>query len=359
MLDTIKFKIPVSPDDHQMIFAGKPLKGGKASRRRSCRRLPDSFTGKKFQICPGNTGNAVVVEASLPRLLQGHNVYGPNKLRRLCFAVAKQVYRGLGLKRTSSRLQRLKQHDYEVLRTDLTGSFDVGSQENVKAVMKEIRVQLLAQGLDIVVHEGPDGIETIYLGKNSKRSTLKFYNKYLELLANPIPAAVPGRDLILEYAKGLVRVEYTMRSAELRDARRGNRNGLDRANRWDKETVRILLHDRLARLKFTGEVRDSIDIEEVEGMKPAHRMAYLLWHDGIDLRKYFPRTTYARYRKQMLEKHQIDIGRPADQPGTMLSLAELLFPQNLKISNWPMKLQHCGAIYGTKEWQSTAKKSAP
>lgn len=359
MLDTIKFKIPVSPADHQKTFAGKPLKGGKASRRRSCRRLPDTFTGKKYQVRPGNSGDAVVVEASLPRLLQGHNVYGPNKLHRLCFAVAKQVYRALGLKRTSVWLQRLKRHNYEVLRTDLTGSFDVGSQENVKAVMKEIRVQLLAQGLDIVVHEGPAGIETIYLGKNSKRSTLKIYNKYLELLANPIPADVPGRDLILEYAEGLVRVEYTLRSAELRDARRVNRKGLDRANRWDKETVRKLLHDRLAKLKFTGEIRDNIDIEEVEGMKPAHRTAYLLWQDGIDLRKYFPTATYARYRKQILEKHQIDIGRPADQPGTMLSLTELLSPENLKISKWPMKLQQCGAIYGTKEWQqSTAKKSA-
>lgn len=354
MLDTVKFKIPVSKSVHQDIFAGKPKASGQKSRRRTCRKIPDPFTGKRFQVRPGNSDNAVVVEMSLARLLQGHNVCGPNNLQRLCFGVAREVYRGLELKKTAIRYRRLKRHDYELLRVDLTGSFDVGSQKNVKAVMNEIRLQLLAQGLEITVHESRrTGIETLYVGKNSKRSTLKFYNKYRELLANPLADNVPGRDQILEYAKGLVRVEYTLRSTELRDMRAA-RKGLNHAKRWDKNTVRKLLSDRLAKLKFTGEVRSLLDAEEVEGMKPAHRTTYLLWHDGIDLQKYYAPKTYAQSRKKIMEKHGIDIGRPSDHPGTVLSLKELLSPENLRLS-WPTRLRRSGAIFGTKEWKKPGR----
>lgn len=84
--------------------------------------------------------------------------------------------------------------------------------------MELIREHLLAQGINIVVHEGPQGIETIYVGKSSKRSTVKFYNKYREFLANCGEAtkSLPYYDEILNYAKKEVRFEISIRSQELK-----------------------------------------------------------------------------------------------------------------------------------------------
>lgn len=346
MLDTLKFRIPLLPDDFQEV-----LKGNKKYR------LPkDPLTGRKIRLNPDRDRKGLILETSAARLLQGHNVCGTNKMQFLCYKTARRIYKLLGLKKTPEKVRLLEDHDYTINRSDVTGWFNVGSQANVVAVMAEIRRQLLVQGADLVVHETQDGVETIYIGKHSRHATLKFYNKYLELLNYGLPPSLSEeqRQAILDFARPLIRVERTLRTPALKSRKPESDSehaALRQSSEWSVKIARQLLENALARYKFNGHIRARLDPDEIEGMKLSDRTFYLLQQSGVNLAEFMVRRNFTNLRTKLLQRYQIDIGRPAsDEPAAELSLAELLAPEKLQM-NWPKKLRRFGLIAGTDEWK--------
>ena len=338
MLDTIKFYIPMRKAVVRKIFASGNEKP------KISRRLMAGKSGKRFEVRSADKGRAIMIEMSLLKLLQGHNVCGTNRLSLMCREVVRVVYRGLGLRLTSTERKRIGMHDFELGRVDATGSYNLRSQENVKAAMEEIRVQLKALGLDIVVHEGPGGIETIYVGKNSRRATFKFYNKYLELVdTSALSPKLRGHDEILQYVKGHLRIELTLRSTELNEIEMGG-GALNVSSSWSEKIVRALLLKRMAQFKFSGLIKTRLDANEIDGLKPNHKMLYDLHRGGADLQRHMPRHTYRRWDKKMYELYGIRIGRPVKMGAAKVSLSKLLAPDQLH-TTWPKKLRETGAIY--------------
>lgn len=348
MLDTVKFCIPMDKTIVRRVFArkGSQDEQGKA-RPYKFRRIGDKKLGYSCQVLPGNNGEALIVEVSLARVVQGHNVVGRNSMKLLCREITRVVHRSLGLKMTADDKRRINKMHFDLGRVDVTGHFEVGSQINVVAVLNNIRLQLIAQGFDIVVHEGRDGVETIYLGKSSGSATLKFYNKYLELLHRPLPEALPYRDEILMYAKKLVRVEFTLRKPALESRK------LDCSNFWSKDLVRELLVEQLGEFKWSGNLKSYIDPKDVKRLKPADQMIYNFWWEGADIKKHMAPKSYQRY----LEKFSglgINIGLPPANHKLELSLKDLLAPDTLLVT-WPKHLREVGAIYGTTKGETKPK----
>ena len=178
--------------------------------------------------------------------LVGHNLFGTNSHKRLLTAILKLIYARFGLAFTKADADFYARRGVMLSRTDLTGGFCVGSQAKVVETMELLRDHFLAHGHDIVVHEGPNGIETLYLGKNSSESTLKFYNKYLEMLNDKRLRKLPYYEELLEYAETVVRIEFTARTPEL------ERRGLQNSKDWTPSKVRVILEETLEELGLSG-----------------------------------------------------------------------------------------------------------
>lgn len=342
MLDTVKYTFPITKANVKAFLVDvEDVKSSAMQPKLTPRWVRDTISGRNFMVKPNREGTELEVEASLPKLLQGHNVCGINQMARLCMETTKLIYRNLGLNMSSQEKIRIETNGFKLGRVDITASFHVGNQESVKRVLAEIRQQLLARGNCVVVHEGPKGVETIYIGKNSRRATLKFYDKYAELFVNELPLNLSARAEILKYAEGLIRFEITLRAQELR------RLGLDHSDRWSIATAYEQLQTRIERLAFYGKLKADLDGGEIEGITPRLRMMAGLCYDGANLRRHASPTTFRRLRDELLP-HKIDIGRPPAFASTTISLRKIFSVNNMRFA-YPKRLSAIGAIFGAKK----------
>lgn len=330
MIDSVCFYIPETKTNRVPFFIGD-------SSRLAPRRIPDRFD-RKFVVTLQPSKHRIKVQASLPKLLQGHNVFGSNKMFDLCLAVTELVYEGLELEMTDRERDLLIRRGFRVGRADLTVSFPVGSEANVIAVLYEIRNQLLAKGQKISSYENAMSLETVYVDPRSSWISIKFYNKYLELLNNsPLPFDLSMRDRLLDAAKSLVRMEITMRWAALKYY------GLDWADAWSTKLVREIVCKHLTEFNFTGIVKGSVDLPDLNDLKPDLRTTYGLWASGADVRRHYHPATFKRRQHDLLALLDVDIGRrPRSSPP--MSLRTVLSPTKMRF-NYPRWLRQAEGVF--------------
>ena len=136
---------------------------------------------------------------------------------------------------------------------------------------------------------------TVYWGKTSRRWTLKAYCKgdeleaakhqlSTELAATSVPA----------FADDLLRVELTLRGMELKEL------GLDTVARWCETTPQEMHSGYLAGLQISeGAVINAETLTELPGRL---QLAYNSWREGHDFRQLLPRSTFYRYRRELLDR---------------------------------------------------------
>lgn len=271
------------------------------------------------------------------KLLVGHNLFGTNNLTRILDGILRAIYQHFGLSFTDKDADFYAANGVLLSRIDLTGGFQVGSQAMVVEVLYLLREHFLEHGYDIVVHEGPNGIESLYLGKHSSTSALKFYNKYLELLNNKGLQDLPYYSELLRHAEKELRIEVTSRTPDLQ------RRGLQNSKDWTVSKVREILTETLEELGLSKPLLAELPAHEVIGLSDARRAKYSLWQDGNDLKKYFPPHTFARDRKIFLAK-RIDIARPHSSAQDAVLLSEMLSVDQLR-TTWPKRFVPLGAVY--------------
>ncbi|MCX7166645.1 MAG: phage/plasmid replication protein, II/X family [Rhodocyclales bacterium] len=278
------------------------------------------------------------IETSIPKLLQGHNVFGSNRLQYLCLAVARLIYHHLGLLFTRRERQQIEDRRIGLGRADTTCSFRMASLGEVAATVESCWEQLRAEGREWAT-EGIDDFESVYNQKHSKRVAEKFYAKYVELMVkrHRIPDCVAQRELVLEYAKYLVRFEVTWRAPELR------RLGLAYADQWTPQIVRQKIMERMDRLNLQGAIRERLAPKHLDNLNKGDLAFYDLWAQGSNLRPHRHYSPLKRARQNLL-KHGVDIfRRPAT--GNDIALNELLTEENAYFVG-PKALTRRGAIFG-------------
>lgn len=268
--------------------------------------------------------------------LVGHNLFGTNGHKRLLTAILKLIYARFGLAFTKADADFYARRGVMLSRTDLTGGFCVGSQAKVVETMDLLRDHFLALGYDIVVHEGPNGIETLYLGKNESTCTLKFYNKYLEMLKDKRLQKLPYYNKLLEYAKSIVRIEFTARTPEL------ERRGLQNSNDWTPSKVREILTEKLVELGFSTQLLAELPEDEVDALSEAAKSKYKTWRRGNDMKDIYANHTFKRDRAIFLKKG-IDIGRTHANAEDAVSLSERVSVDRLRMT-WPKRFEPLGAV---------------
>lgn len=271
------------------------------------------------------------------KLLVGHNLFGTNNLARILDGILRAIYQRFGLSFTDKDAGFYAANGVLLSRIDLTGGFQVGSQAVVVETMYLLREHFIDHGFDIVVHEGPNGIETLYLGKKSSTSTLKFYNKYLQMLNDKKLQLLPYYNELLNHAESEVRFEFAARDPYLAS------NGLKNSKEWTVGKVREILEGTLEDLGLSKPLLEKLPIDEVAGLSDACRAKYTLWLAGNDLKEHFPPHTFARDHKFFLAKG-IDIGRSHSKAQDAAVLSEMLSVNQLR-STWPKRFVPLGAVY--------------
>lgn len=283
-------------------------------------------------------------EASLPKLLQGYNVTGSNRLENMCLHAAKLIYKQLGLCFSKRECREIKQHRIKLGRVDTTIYWLLASELMISEMQEAILEQLRAEGFKWSAF-GKFEIETVYNQKNSTRVSDKFYNKYAELLVNKIPHGVAERDWIIEYARRVLRYEVTWRGKELsRLEVNGVKMELQYADSWNLQILKHLMNERLAQFNFQGVIRDRLATSQLGNLNSSSKTYYDLWEQGSNLRKHRDYRPLANARDYLLEHHHVDIFRSAGV-GCEIPLSEILTIDNARVGV-PKYLIRKGAAFG-------------
>lgn len=272
------------------------------------------------------TDTKLYISGNPVKFLQGHNLFGTDDLKYLFNKFFEELLKkDLGLKPTDIQKHKIKQGNYELLRVDCTQTWLLGSIEEVTAWIRALgnKGRLKRRGSGVFTGD------TMYFGKNSRRSSFKFYSKGTEIKAkgHKLPEQFRTPEMI-DYANKSLRAEATLRAMELK------RLGLNNASVWTPEHSYQLLYTLcIGNLELSENM--ALPDELTSALPLNLRSAYVLWKQGEDLRQTMAKATFYKYRKLLLE-YGIDIAivQEAEQTSNVIPLIRYLEAAPAKIPDW-------------------------
>jgi II/X family phage/plasmid replication protein len=243
-------------------------------------------------------GAELEISGNPAKWLQGHNIFGLSHPIKLVYYVMRRLVPLLSLGPTLADRRAWVYGDYDLLRVDATRMYDLGSNAEVVRFLSGAAV--VAKGR--YQKASAYGSDTVYIGQKSSRVTVKFYNKLQEMTTRghllPDTLASEDRAKLLEFVEGQLRYELTLRSKELAE------RGLRSASAWSSSTADRLLDERLEKIELNDALRLAEDV--VDQLPPKLVPIYDAWCAGRDLKQFYAKNTFYRYRRQLLV-YQIDI----------------------------------------------------
>lgn len=313
MIDWIKAVIPCQHEN--IISGGKVISlkpdSGEIEWQVNKRLSVEGSYSSTVQVKTDDIG-LLLIDGNPSKFLQGHNIFGTNDLIGLCYEFFSHICKALGIQPSSNDLEAWRTGNYDLKRIDVTESFHLPSQKDVAAWLRAAAPMIRGKHQAASAYSG----ETIYIGQKSRRIALKIYNKWLELKKHPLPLNLPFRDELVKYSETLLRVEVRLLSMELKH------RGLNKGAAWkDTVTAEKIHRERIETIKMSEKMRLTAD--EIEDLPPRLLAVYKLWQQGEDLRTVYPKTTFYRYRSDLV-KHGIDISTPQPKKAEVIPLIRFL-----------------------------------
>ncbi len=242
------------------------------------------------------------------KLLQGHNLWGSMDAFGLFLEAGLFVRHHAGLFPGASTWSACQFSRPRYTRLDITRSyrFPVPSMapEYIRHVAGSARSRHGAATLY--------GSGTAYFGQHSKRWTMKIYDKHQEFLDQIFKRAKALLTFdhafmsLLEWSKGVVRFELTLRAKEL--AKHSQWLDIHNPDHLDK-----LWHMYFSTIQFNENAamknQASISLLSPDISRPLRR-TYRDWLAGYDLRHDLPQNTFYRHRRALLAALGVDIASP-------------------------------------------------
>jgi II/X family phage/plasmid replication protein len=262
------------------------------------------------------------------KFLQGHNVWGTDDLHGLLTEILIRILSVLGFEVSPYFLARAA-YNSQLSRIDLTQMFDLGTLDRVQAYIR-------AAGFNANLQYRGRGIftgDTLYFGKGSRRWALKMYAKGSELKAHRSRCVDSPTylDAVTTFANRALRVELVLRSLELADM------GFVSVSSWQEQTSDLLYSGYLSKLQFSDNMTVAFSDERIKNLPSRLKIAYQEWSEGYDLREIYKRPTFYRYRKELLEKLNIDIGIRLDVKPDLKSFDNVI-PLRIVLEAKPMQV---------------------
>lgn len=252
------------------------------------------------------------------KFLQGHNLFGSDDFHAVATEFVREVMRRSNTACAETDLA-LDTGIYTINRIDINQMFDVGTRTDAKNWIRAARRFLSTNFQDISIEEN-----TLYIGKRSRRLTVKIYYKGDEVKKHSF--TVGNRDLdhaLMNWSSGKIRVEITLRKKYLEEKIfchglvKDNKakipftcrkNTLEKAFSWDEGIVKgifsALMREKIVMPTETFKLDD-----RVEKLPKAARATYLCFKEGFDIREMLPKATFYRHRRIIRESTGVDISR--------------------------------------------------
>lgn len=260
------------------------------------------------------TGTEVVISGNPAKWLQGHNLFGVSDFRRVLELYVTSLQDVL--KYDSLWYDSVISGNFIVKRIDITYNYRLKNQGEVIQWLNAVSQVSSGKRQKLTADRGT----TVYFGKNSKRSTVKFYDKEGELFVHPISGKFDKQqyNYLTHYSKGLLRCEVCIRRKCLESEFK-----MIKGKDWLSVTEKELRAMYMKKLKGVNVPEKTMIKDEIVNQLPNRLKAvYKLWIEGHDIQEMWPRATAFRYRKLMRDEYGVDIFLPC--PSTIAKTSRVL-----------------------------------
>lgn len=271
----------------------------------------------------------VEIAGSPAKWLQGHNLYGSDDLPGLVLAVLDRVVSSTGVAASPVDRAAWLRGDVELSRVDVNYSWHVeGGLDGVlawlRAASEGSSVKWRGRGH---FQEGTLTFGYVATGKRASPWQMTLYAKGQEI-------RLPGHGLspyierapdLFEWAQDKLRIELRLRGGELKRARART------VSDWNRFTASRLHAVYLSKLELSTQQMTKTDAEL--DLKPRHRAALALWRTGQDLKAVYPRPTFYRLRKELIDAADVDIAARA-AAGNVVPLVRTLEAVPAQLPSW-------------------------
>lgn len=269
-------------------------------------------SSKNFRVWTPDQGT-LYISGNPAKLLQGHNLWGSMDAFGYFLEAGQFIRKHVGLFPGHSTWESCRFSAPRFTRLDITRSYRFASDAEALDYVRFIAgTAKTRHGAAKLYDSG-----TAYFGQNSRRWTLKIYAKRQEMEHNRssrLKRLLGGLDLrpdLYDWASGVVRFELTLRALEMK-----NHPDL---NVFDPVQLEALWFHYFETVQFNENQAMTTKSDLLEASLPGRLQAVVaLWRTGADLRSSFPKNTFYRYRRDILNTCGIDISVP---PASELSSA--------------------------------------
>lgn len=260
---------------------------------KSCPVIP----GPEWSVCkPSEALWRVYISGNPTKYFQGHNVYGHPDMIGVIYDFIRSVLQKINIDEFT--IARVLRDPVKVTRLDITQNYLLNSPRDVTDWLRAASQYMTGKNQKISAEK------TIYVGKNSRRVSIKMYEKSSEMLKHRknFNLSDSAFDILHSISSRLLRIEITLRGMKLEDIgyhylSRINNQMLD--DQYNLQLAKINLPDNFEVLE-----------DQINNLPPQYVAAYTYWQNGLDLKTKYPKRTYYRYRKFFLESFSIDIAMP-------------------------------------------------
>lgn len=330
MIDWITAVIPCSNFDTSQLQDGKFCKvrpdGGLEWEKEIGKDIPGSYDSNiRVSNDQGCYSSHIRIDGNPAKWLQGHNLFGSNDLIGLVKEVLCRLTLILDLRPSENDIRLWETGCYLLKRVDCTEMWVLPRKEDVFAWLHAAQFQAKSR-----CGKGVMSGNTLYFQKNSRRWALKFYSKgeEISIKGHTLPTDIPHYQNLHNFAENKLRGEVVLRRPQL------EKLGLDYAVNWKVETPYIMLREHLGRLDMSDQF--NLTIEKIHGLTPRLQMTYASWMRGDDLRSILPKTSFYRYRRELLEFGvDISVSKPNENRKPIL-LTDVLKKEPASTPDWAL-----------------------
>lgn len=275
-------------------------------------------------------GSQILIRCCPLKVLQGHNVFGSNNVRKLGYAIIVEVLKALNIEATAEQLREWRRGEFEISEIHLTHRFPVKSYSMIQEVITHIHrytsLALCAAYIQtgVGVKLSAPGFEWLFYDKHMEfGDKRKKQHHYLEAHAGT--DADEASRLLHKLASKSIRAELKLKKDYLKKL------GLTKGSAWTTTKVKEVFLSELALLHL-GNLPSVSQLprtyRRVDDIK--QRTALIMWANGQDITKCYGKTKRYEYRKAIKEKLGIDIlkDKPVLKRGSF-KLSEVFTPTNM------------------------------
>lgn len=285
-----------------------------------------------FFVTSLGNGTRINIRCCPLKVLQGHNVFGTNSLKKLWLKLIGQVQEQLEIYPKEDQLLALRKGEFQVDEIHLTHRFPVESYSMVQKVITHIlrsssmslSPSLIDKGVGVRLR-APHGLASwlIYDKYSDFVDKRTKEQKYLEAVVGDY--AEEAKLLLLKISRESIRAELKLGKKYLKD------NGLDRGKNWtEKMTAEVFLRE----LSFLH-LGDCPSLNEMPEFYASVadvklRDVLMLWGSGKDMSTHCGKTTREGHRREIKKLLGIDIlkDQPVLEPAS-INLSDIFNPSNM------------------------------